>query len=72
MRIERTGNVDPLTPRLKRFFVEALGGVGRSENSNGEESGTRSLEAGELVAASLLGKQNAPLANLRWAEVGPN
>jgi hypothetical protein len=27
MRIERTGDVDPLTPRVTRFFLEALSGV---------------------------------------------
>ena len=27
MRIERRGNAPPITPRLERFFKEALGGV---------------------------------------------
>jgi len=36
MRIERTGNVDPLTPRLKRFFVEALGGIALDDIQNAQ------------------------------------
>lgn len=37
MRIERTGPVDPLTPRVERFILEALHGYSLDDSDNSEQ-----------------------------------
>jgi len=37
MRLERTGPVEPLSPRIEKFIVERLGGVLLDEIQGSEE-----------------------------------